>query len=152
MRPFAQRLSPKPSSFANAISKDTERKVEPLPPPALASAQGSAPKRKHPASVHGTKGGPTSFSAGSEGEWNEMLQRLSRFVNLHGHVSAAWLCRAPCCVRVSHRTALLHRQGTSFTERGRRRQRRELWRRRLSGAGKVVHKATHSEQERTAHR
>ena len=76
--------------------KDVPVASVPAKPPPVKS---SIPERKH----SGIKCGPTSFSAGSEGEWKEMLQRLSRFVSLHGHVSnvifrAKWSrprCNAP---------------------------------------------------------
>jgi len=36
----------------------------------------------------GGLGGITEFGVGSDGEWDEMLKRLGRFVSLHGHVRA----------------------------------------------------------------
>ena len=59
-----------------------------LPPVASVPAKPPPVKSSIPDWKHsGIKCGPTSISAGSEGEWKEMLQRLSRFVSLHGHVS-----------------------------------------------------------------
>jgi hypothetical protein len=40
---------------------------------------------------------PAEFQAGSEGEFREMMKRLARYVELHGHVRFPFPPPAPLC-------------------------------------------------------